>query len=231
METIQVGDYLLTFDSMYASQDTQEIRDGDYAYETALSKHSRDRELKELIKLANTYPKSPRFKNYVLNLAKKLHRPDLAREYSQLIELEHPDYLMGWIEQAEEALNAGQVEQVPRLLGKNLELHETRNAPRVFHFSEFLAYHAICVRYFAETGDIQKAESRLALMESADPDSPITRSAVTYLQMARLKNITEKLAVFQSRSHVNKGEVPLPPQKTAPPVLTHPELLHLSQRD
>ena len=193
-----------------------------------IARRPRERDLDKLIQFAQKYPQRPQFKNYLINLAKRLDRQDVIQKYTQLVVAQHPDYLFGKIEQASQAIERKDVEKVPIFLGKRLELKDLYPEKEVFHVSEFEHFEYTVIRYFIETGKTEEALFRLSRLQDAGFDSDIMDHLLSRLnivgllsQMELMLEASEKLKKASAPKH------PLPKQRKEAPTLTHPELLHL----
>ena len=89
-------------------------------------------------------------------------------EVNHWIVVEHPNYLFGKLNMANEYYINKEYHKMPDVLGKNMLLHELYPKRSVFHFNEVISFLETTIKYFAATGNFEAAEVRLEILEELD---------------------------------------------------------------
>ena len=107
------------------------------------------------------YPHIPQFKNFLYALHSTLGNKKEARQVMQTIRELHPEYVMGKITYAIDALDSGQLEEAAQVLD-HFDLKKVAGQRKELHHTEVLKTWYVAARYHLERGDT----------EQADPDAP-----------------------------------------------------------
>ena len=103
------------------------------------------------------YPDIPQLYNYLYASYSMNGKNKKATQTLKKITKKFPDYLFGHISLAESKLNAD-YDEIPKILGEELELNKKDPKRKVFHASEVDAFYSIVGIYYCRIGDLQKAE-------------------------------------------------------------------------
>ncbi|MEZ5032591.1 MAG: DUF1186 domain-containing protein [Saprospiraceae bacterium] len=133
--------------------------------------------IKKLLDVIQQYPQIPHFKNYLSVLYNQLNWTNKAFEVNKWIIAEHPDYLFGKLNKANEYYLNGQYDKMPSVLGQDMELKALYPERELFHLNEVLSFLICAVRYFTAKENLEQAEIRYQIMLELDPDSDNTRIA------------------------------------------------------
>ncbi len=147
----------------------------------------------KLIRLIDKYPKVPLLKNY-LSVAYNI-RGNYAKamELNDWIRADHPDYLFGRINEANDCIEKSDYEKVPEILGPALEISQLYPDRKVFHFAEVTNYFKVVIRYYAAIGNLEMAENRLEELKVLAPDEPDTKNTESYLITLRMESAFKSL--------------------------------------
>ncbi len=160
-----------------------------------------DRELEQLI---SKYPGIPQFKNYLTAFYSKNKQQKKAIELNNIILKEHPDYLFGKINLALQYLREKNIDKIPELLGRDMEIKSLYPERDIFHIEEILSFYQIAVFYFIETGDIESAEMRLKIMSDLDVDHIKAKKAAESIFLHKLEEDYENSKMFEAPSRTPK---------------------------
>ncbi len=125
-------------------------------------KHSNPIWLHELIE---KYPNVPAFKNYLTVYYNLKGKREKAQSTNHWLVKKHPDYLFGKLNLAAEYMENGRLDEVPKVLGKTLDLQEIYPERKAFHITEFQAFQNISCHYLLKIGEFEAVKSRLELAE------------------------------------------------------------------
>ena len=85
---------------------------------------------------------------------------------------DHPEYLIGKINYADQALRLGKKELIPHIFGNCFDLNALYPDREHFHFSEFRGFMTLMGFYHLEIGEKEKAEEYYQLAFQVDPLHP-----------------------------------------------------------
>jgi hypothetical protein len=139
---------------------TPEINDklDEMAIKVQKKKNSAIKELNELIK---KYPFVPQFKNYLSTLYDLQGNHFMAQEISRRMVSLHPEYVYGRLSLADIAIINNELEKVPEILGKDLELNALYPERDEYHIGEVLGFLKTAFNYFIGIGNGKQAQTRL----------------------------------------------------------------------
>lgn len=128
-----------------------------------------------LLELIEQYPDLPQNYNY-LQIAYKLigDQENAQRALQETLE-RFPDYLFGWIAQANDCFEKGEIDRIPEIFKGQTDLGALYPHRKQFHISEVLNFSFIMGRYFHVKGEKNRAESYIKLMKQLDPTHKTTR--------------------------------------------------------
>ncbi len=121
-------------------------------------KNSAIKELNELIK---KYPFVPQFKNYLSTLYDLQGNHFMAQEINRRMVSLHPEYVYGRLSLANIAIINNELEKVPEILGKDLELNALYPERDEYHIGEILSFLKTAFNYFIGIGNGKQAQARL----------------------------------------------------------------------
>jgi len=141
----------------------------------------------KLLEAIEQYPDNPQLKNYLSVLYTNIGNKQKAFETNHWIVAEHPDYLFGKLNLANEHYLKGEYEKMPEILGESMEIKALYPHRDTFHLIEVVSFFKCAVLYYIAIGNIEQAELRYDVMKEIAPDSPDTESALQNLFAARLE--------------------------------------------
>lgn len=148
--------------------------------------------VRKLLRLIEKHPRNPQLKNLLSSAYITMGRQDKAKEVNHWLVKEHPDYLFGILNQAAEYYMQEEYEKMPEVMGEEMELKSLYPERDIFHLAEVTGYFKLSVLYFAATGNLGAAESRLKIMKELAPDHQDTLSAQEELMRIRMKKGFER---------------------------------------
>ena len=170
------------------------------------------------------YPRVPVFKNLLSTLYMNAGNKQKAYEINNWLVKEHPDYLFGRVNKASELLQADNPEEVPEILGPEMDIGLLYPQRKVFHVEEIMGYNAMVVWYYLFMDNIEQAENRVDLMEEIDPDHPKTFDANQRLKNHLLvKAVQRRTEEERKRKSVRLIDRRSSIQTEEPPVFNYPE--------
>lgn len=198
MSYIEIG-YNITTDPDYLDEQnaiTPELKSKIERYhKMALSgKKSSVQKIKDAIE---QYPDNPQLKNFLFVLYSKLKEYQKMYDVNNRIIAEHPNYLFGKLNLANEYILKEEYDKIPEVLGQGIELNLLYPERDTFHLVEFLAFYSCAILYFTAIGDIEQAQIRYDLMHELAPDMPET-------DFARLEIFKAGLLAYQKRIEEEK---------------------------
>lgn len=175
-----------------------------------------------LIKLIESYPHVPHFKNY-LSVAYSLRgQYPKAIATTQQIIIDHPDYLFGKVNLALDEMYHDHYEIIPQLLGEHLNLKELYPDRTIFHVSEAISFYSACLQYYVGTENLPLAQNTLDFLKKLDPNHHTLENNIRLVRQLRLKAAITK--PFSSiKSWLKKSNIP----KLDHPHFTHNEVTAL----
>ncbi len=132
------------------------------------------------------YPDNPQLKNYLSVLYGQLGNTKKLYETNRWIISEHPDYLFGKLNLANEYYLKKEYYKIPEILGEAMEIKALYPNRDTFHLNEVISFFKCAVLYFTAIGDIEQAEVRCEIMQKLAPDADDTEIAMQQLFIARM---------------------------------------------
>ena len=229
-DIIEVG-YEITEDPQYQDKKhgiTQELSDQlEDLYYDAKDKNNKTI-IPKLQALIVKYPKAAILKNYlsVAYQGKGLH--EKAIELNKQILAEHPDYLYGKLNIANDYLTKKDFKKVEELLGKEMELQFLFPDRDLFHLAEVRSFLSFAIRYFIAKDDIDAAETRWEMLEDLDPDHPETEAAYNTIMAYRLEKGHDRwLRERETAIEVTANKQPPITNEKNLPAFNHPIIAEL----
>lgn len=130
----------------------------------------------ELLGLIEKYPRIPQFKNLLSTLYAKQGNFKKAKELNQWLITEHPDYLFGKLNLANEHIFIEEFEKVPEILGEFMEIKTLYPSRNEFHINEVVSFCQTSIRYFVGIEDIEAAELRLEILKKLNEEFKVILS-------------------------------------------------------
>jgi len=141
----------------------------------------------KLLSAIEKYPQNPQLKNYLSVLYNQLEEHQKMYDVNKWIIAEHPNYLFGKLNLANQYYLNQEYDKMPDVLGHEMELKSLYPDRETFHLNEFTSFYKCAILYFVATGNIEQAEIRYDLMKELAPDSSDTEMVVLHLFEARMK--------------------------------------------
>jgi len=143
--------------------------------------------IRKILDAIEQFPDTPQLKNYLSVLYEKLNNTQKVHEVTRWIVAEHPNYLFGKLNLANEYYLKEEYDKMPDILGREMEIKALYPDRDTFHLSEVMSFLICSVLYFTAIGDIEQAEIRHEMMHNLEPDSFKTETAMRHILIARLK--------------------------------------------
>lgn len=140
----------------------------------------------KLLTAIEKHPDNPQLKNYLSVLYGQLNDWDKVFETNRWIIAEHPNYLFGKINLANEYYMKKEYHKMPEVLGDAMELKLLYPQRDTFHINEVLSFFKCAVLYFTAIGDVEQAEIRFKIMNELAPDSEDAEVALKHMFIARM---------------------------------------------
>lgn len=140
-----------------------------------------------LLNAIEQYPNIPHLKNYLSVLYGKLEETNKIYEVNDWLIAEHPHYLFGKLNKANEYFIKQEYDKMPSVLGDAMDLKALYPDRDLFHIDEVIPYFNCTVLYFAAIDNIEQAEIRYNVMHELDPDAAETKLAYKYILTARMR--------------------------------------------
>lgn len=133
------------------------------------------------------YPDNPQLKNFLSALYGQLNENQKMFDVNKWIIAEHPNYLFGKLNLANEYYIKGEYDKIPEILGPDMELKSLYPNRDIFHTIEVISFFKTAILYFIAIGDIEQAEIRFEIMDEIAPDAAETEFAMNQLVIARMR--------------------------------------------
>ena len=148
--------------------------------------------IQPLRELLARHPDVPAFCTWLAGAYALTGHPAEADAITRLNYERNPTYLFARIALAEQLLNQGRLEEVPAMAG-HFDLSEIYPRREYYHVSELAAVAALAVHYFLKIGQIEAAESWLAMLEEYLPESENVPILQAMLERSRSPGITGRI--------------------------------------
>lgn len=132
----------------------------------------KEKTLKKLIKYTNQFPKVPVFKNYLMTYYANKGNEEKVKEVNKWIIKEHPNYLYAKINYAITLLEENKTEEINKILGNSLLLHELLPNRTAFLLDEIISYYGFTIYFLDTIKEIEEADNRLDILKEIDENHP-----------------------------------------------------------
>lgn len=143
--------------------------------------------VQKLVNAIERYPNNPQLKNYLSVLYGQLNDTKKMHETNKWIIAEHPNYLFGKLNLANEYYFKQDYHKMPEVLGSTMELKALYPDRDTFHLNEVISFYKCAILYFTAIGDIEQAEIRYDIMQKLAPDSADIEFASRQIIAATMK--------------------------------------------
>ncbi len=127
-------------------------------------------------KAIERFPNSPHLKNYLAVAYMNTEMEEESYKVNDRLIEEHPQYLFGILNKANEYLNKGEHEKMPGLMGENMELKDLYPEREMFHVTEMISFLETAIHYFIADNNFEATKSRVELLKELDPQNPLVLS-------------------------------------------------------
>lgn len=148
--------------------------------------------VQKLLDAIEKYPQNPQLKNYLSVLYNQLGEHQKMYDVNKWIIAEHPNYLFGQLNLANEHYLKEEYDMMPEVLGQDMELKALYPDRETFHLNEFTAFYKCAILYFIATDNLEQAEIRNELLQQLAPDSPDTEMVMRFVLTARMSKGLER---------------------------------------
>ncbi len=181
----------------------------------------------KILSAIEKYPDNPQLKNYLSVLYGQLNMTQKMYDVNKWIIAEHPNYLFGKINLANEYYLKQEYDKIPDVLGCEMELKSLYPSRETFHLNEVTSFLKSTILYYTAIENIEQAEIRYDLMKHIAPDSLDTEMMFQYILAARMKAGQKRYEEEQK----SKISVSTNPQKISlgskEPIFIHQEIKEL----
>jgi len=168
-------DYKVVFEKQQSSKEKESLSKEDLSLLNTLYEKVQEDPKKHIDPLKQLFARCPKVPEIANLLTFALLQTGKRKEAESLIEKtwkEHPDYLIGQINYADQSLRQGKKELVPIIFKGCYDLHALCPERETFHFSEFRGFMVAMGFYHLKLGLKDKAESHYELAFQVDPLHP-----------------------------------------------------------
>jgi len=141
----------------------------------------------KMLSAIEKYPNNPQLKNYLSVLYGQLKMTQKMYDVNKWIIAEHPNYLFGKLNLANEHYLKKEYNKIPEVLGHEMELKSLYPNRKTFHLNEVTSFLKSTILYYTAIENIEQAEIRYDLMKQIAPDSSDTEMMFQYIFTARMK--------------------------------------------
>jgi len=178
------------------------------------------------------YPRVPQLKNFLSVAWMKTGNEEKSYEVNDWILKEHPGYLFGLVNKANEHYMKGEYDKMPELLGQAMELKSLYPHREVFHSAEVIYFYFTTIMYYTAVGDTDAAELRVKMLRDIAPDHEKTRQAESLITQANLEAAREQMAKeAEERITPEFSSYDASVQTDQPPEFMHPQIHELYKAD
>lgn len=141
----------------------------------------------KLLEAIKNYPNSPQLKNYLSVLYGQLNETQKMYDVNKWILAEHPDYLFGKLNLANEYYLKQEFDAMRDVLGHEMDLKSLYPHRKTFHLNEVTSFLKSTILYYISIENIEEAEIRLDLMKQLAPNALDTKSMMHRIILARME--------------------------------------------
>jgi hypothetical protein len=143
--------------------------------------------IKKLLAAIERYPNAPQLKNYLSVLYGQLNEEQKVYDVNRWIIAEHPDYLFGKVNLANEYYLKKEYEKMPLVLGRGMELKALYPERDTFHLIEVVSFLKTAILYFTAIDDLEQAEIRYDIIRDLGYEDDHTDFAYGQILDARVR--------------------------------------------
>ncbi|WP_066215645.1 SEC-C metal-binding domain-containing protein [Flammeovirga sp. MY04] len=187
--------------------------------------------IKKLKNAIEKYPHIPSFKNYLFTLYQKRGEKDKCYEIALQTIKEHPDYLFGKLTLAVYYLENGAINNVKEILGENLFLADLAPHRDVFHYTEFVSFYSLAIKYLLDIKNFDRVEEIIKEIKDVMKNLPEDDKWLARFEQELMIN---KIEERQKRDQEIRDTLPFVTEfrvtngnKKKPPVFHHPKEMKL----
>lgn len=158
--------------------------------------------IQKILDAIEQYPDNPQLKNYLSVLYGQLNETQKMYDVNKWIIAEHPNYLFGKLNLANEYYLKQEYDRMPDVLGQEMELKALYPDRDTFHLNEVISFLKCAVLYFTAIGDIEQAEIRHEIMLKLAPDISDTQIATQQILITRM-NVGLKRLDEEQKSRIS----------------------------
>ena len=188
MDNIEIG-YSITTDPTYLNKEnaiTPELSDKLEQFHQ-LAVGGKKSSIQKILDAIEKYPDNPQLKNFLSVLYKQLNETQKMYDVNKWIIAEHPNYLFGKLNLANEYYLKQEYDKMPEVLGDEMEIKALYPDRDTFHLNEVTSFLKCAVCYFTAIGDLEQAEIRHDLMHKLSPFSSDTAIAMQQIVIAKME--------------------------------------------
>ncbi len=186
--------------------------------------------IQKFLSAIEKYPDNPQLKNYLSVLYSQLGETQKSYETNRWIIAEHPDYLFGKLNLANEYFLKKEYHKMPEVLGEEMELKALYPHRDTFHINEVTSFLKCAILYFSSVGKLEDAEIRYEILDDLAPDSPDAEQAFRHLMIARMDAGMKRMEEENKMRITVKVKKQPETTRETPPEFTHPEIELLYQK-
>ena len=185
----------------------------------------------KILNAIEKYPDNPQLKNYLSVLYGQIGYTKKMFETNQWILSEHPNYLFGKLNLANEYYLKKKYHKMPEVLGEAMELKALYPNRDTFHLNEVISFLKSAILYFTAIGDIEQAEIRYDMMKELAPDAADTEVAMNQIFMARMEAGRKRFEENEKKRVSVKTKKQETKTINTPPKFEHNEISWLYSHD
>ena len=129
--------------------------------------------INELIGLTIKYPHAPMLKNYLAGAYSAKNDKVKAREVTDWILAEHPDYMYAIINKVQQHIAIENFDEAKKMLHPDLQIQSLYPNRKLFHATEVISYYATAIQFLCATDDLDRAIECWDLIKDIDPTSEV----------------------------------------------------------
>ncbi|MDZ7774431.1 MAG: DUF1186 domain-containing protein [Bacteroidales bacterium] len=177
-ERFKFYDYTLTTDAQLLEDKNQVPSELEWKMEKLYKKahNGGESNIRYIKKAIEKYPHTPHLKNYLSVAYMNSGMEEESYKINDRIIKEHPQYLFGILNKANEYLNKGEHKRMPELIGENMELRDLFPEREVFHVAEMTSFLETAIQYFMAENNFEATKSRVKILKELDPENPLVLS-------------------------------------------------------
>jgi len=152
-----------------------------------LAQEGKKSSIQKILDAIERYPDNPQLKNYLSVLYGRMEEDQKMYDTNKWIITEHPNYLFGKLNLANEYYLRQEYDKIPDVLGHEMEIKVLYPDRDTFHITEVISFLKCVILYFTAIGDIDQAKTRHEIMNKLAPDSSDTEFAGQQIYAAIMK--------------------------------------------